>query len=128
MRQSSWKPAVRLAPVTSRLISLYVEAIALHTRAILLNHALAVPLWIIAVGEEHALVPRSFLILANATWLPIRISGKKSASNLQNKYPRMPKKNGGGTLTFAADSPAGLSSVAMLDTEACEAREMSVDW
>lgn len=40
-----------------------------HTAPILIHHTLAFFLWVIAVGEEHAFVPRGFLVFADATGL-----------------------------------------------------------
>ena len=46
-----------------------VEAVALHASSVLLNHVLAVGLRVGGVGEEHAFVAGSLLILADTAWL-----------------------------------------------------------
>lgn len=46
-----------------------IESIALHTAPVLGDDVLAIPLRIIALGEEHALVPRGLFVLAHTAWL-----------------------------------------------------------
>ena len=57
---------VQLLPV---LPGSYVEAITLHAKPVLLHHAFTIFLRVGALGEQHALVPRRFLVFADAAGL-----------------------------------------------------------
>ena len=45
------------------------EAVPLHAQLVLLDHALAVLLRVVALGEQHALVAPGLLVLAHAAGL-----------------------------------------------------------
>ena len=45
------------------------EAETSHASLVLLNHWLAVLLWIGGLGEQHALVASGLLLFADAAWL-----------------------------------------------------------
>jgi hypothetical protein len=53
---------------------LYLESIARHALFVAADHALAIFLWIVASGEQHALITLRFLVFAHAAWLRLLCS------------------------------------------------------
>ena len=95
--------------------SLNVEAVALHATPILLDHALAVPLRIVAIREEHTLVSGGFFVLANAAWLAMVSKGIMTYPVRQMETQGMKVGTGAYTFTFATAVPEGFKSDARFD-------------